>query len=343
MQKISKLFLTLGRFAIAILLFAYLATSGAIDWAALNNLLVSWRFTLVAFVTLLACFGLTSWRLCILMKSFGFHVSLPASLRLTFIGNFFNVCLPGATGGDVVRIYYAMQGNEGRRTEVATIIMMDRAIGMVALFLVPVLMTPLLFYGTDSLGILQPFLWLTAGCLGSLLLFLFFIALVRTRLEAILHSLAQSSTLGRYVGTVVSLTSSYWDHRGPITFGILLSIVNHILNVTVIGLLAYGLTLKDISWQVLSLIPFGFLANSLPITPGGLGVGEMAFEHLFNLGGLAGGAEALLGWRILMVMSGLIGLAIYLQRRNQCVFQMTQASNKAVRTYGIPQEPMSTN
>ena len=35
---------------------------------------------------------------------------------------------------------------------------------------------------------------------------------------------------------------------------------------------------------MLLLIPIGFLANSLPVTPGGLGVGEAAMESLFRMG-----------------------------------------------------------
>jgi uncharacterized membrane protein YbhN (UPF0104 family) len=67
------------------------------------------------------------------------------------------------------------------------------------------------------------------------------------------------------------------------------------------------------------LIPLGFTANALPFTPGGLGVGEAAFNKLFALAGLTGGAEALLGWRLLTILIGLLGLAFYLQGRKRFV------------------------
>ena len=51
----------------------------------------------------------------------------------------------------------------------------------------------------------------------------------------------------------------------------------------------------------------------MPLTPGGLGVGEAVFDHLFALAGLAGGAETMLGWRVLMVGVSLLGLVFYLQ------------------------------
>ena len=57
--------------------------------------------------------------------------------------------------------------------------------------------------------------------------------------------------------------------------------------------------------------------SSWPITPGGLGVGEVAFGKLFALAGFTGGVEALLGWRVLMALIGLVGLAFHLQGRQE--------------------------
>jgi hypothetical protein len=56
----------------------------------------------------------------------------------------------------------------------------------------------------------------------------------------------------------------------------------------------------------------GMLANALPVTPGGIGVGEAAFEQLFALaGGVAGGAMLILSWRIGMLPICLLGLIFY--------------------------------
>jgi uncharacterized membrane protein YbhN (UPF0104 family) len=67
-------------------------------------------------------------------------------------------------------------------------------------------------------------------------------------------------------------------------------------------------------------IPIGHIVNSLPLTPGGLGVGETAFNALFNITGLRGGAEALLCSRIWMGLVGLIGFAFYLRGIRRKVF-----------------------
>jgi uncharacterized membrane protein YbhN (UPF0104 family) len=63
----------------------------------------------------------------------------------------------------------------------------------------------------------------------------------------------------------------------------------------------------------------GLLANALPITPGGLGVGEAAFEGLFRSVGYGGGARLILAWRVGMLTLCCLGCALYITgaRRGQ--------------------------
>jgi hypothetical protein len=59
-----------------------------------------------------------------------------------------------------------------------------------------------------------------------------------------------------------------------------------------------GVLLPDMSpLAASSLALLGLIANVLPITPGGLGVGEAAADALFRLVGVAGGAALVTAWR----------------------------------------------
>lgn len=82
--------------------------------------------------------------------------------------------------------------------------------------------------------------------------------------------------------------------------------------VAAIALLALGSERADFSLQILPLVPLGMLANALPLTPGGIGVGEAAFESLFRSVGVNGGAEAILAWRLLTTVIDLCGGALLL-------------------------------
>jgi len=76
---------------------------------------------------------------------------------------------------------------------------------------------------------------------------------------------------------------------------------------------------QGFAWEMIILIPFENLANNLPVTPGGLGVGEAAFDALYKQAGLTGGGDSLLGWRLLRLLIGVFGLVFYLQGRRHFV------------------------
>ena len=64
--------------------------------------------------------------------------------------------------------------------------------------------------------------------------------------------------------------------------------------------------------QVTAVSPVGLLANALPISPGGIGVGEKSFDVLFNLVGGTGGGTTFLITRIFMYSPALIGGCVLL-------------------------------
>jgi len=55
------------------------------------------------------------------------------SLRLSFVGTFFNLVIPGAVGGDLVKAAYLARMNLPRTQAIATLLI-DRVVGLVGLF-----------------------------------------------------------------------------------------------------------------------------------------------------------------------------------------------------------------
>jgi uncharacterized protein (TIRG00374 family) len=66
--------------------------------------------------------------------------------------------------------------------------------------------------------------------------------------------------------------------------------------------------------KVIAVAPIGLLANALPITPGGLGVGEQVFDILYKLTGGTAGANSFLLARIFLSSPALLGVAIIIYR-----------------------------
>jgi uncharacterized membrane protein YbhN (UPF0104 family) len=307
-----------ARIAIGLGLLYYLVVSGALDWRSLGGLVDEWPLTFAAGGLLVGALFLIAWRLCLLLHAPGFDISLSSSLRLTLIGLFFNVSLPGAAGGDVVKIYYAAAGNEGRRTEVATILLLDRLAGLIALAVWPLLIAPFFFQIIMENRVIAALLGVglaVAIGLGGAVAVSFSSHFGPGSIAAkTLRRLPGGSLLERILLTV----HSYRAHRSALAKAIGVSLLAHTLTMGGMLVLAESMA-GGMAWEMALLMPLGFVANAIPLTPGGLGVGEAAFDTLFGMAGLQGGAEVLLGWRIFTLLFGLFGLGFYLRGRQRFV------------------------
>jgi uncharacterized protein (TIRG00374 family) len=329
MKRIPTQLFTVARIALALGVLLYLSVSGVINWAALGGLAVSWPLTLVAIAILVLNQLISAWRLCVLLRPRGFQLSLPASFRLTMVGAFFNVCLPGSVGGDVVRIYYATEGNEGRRAEVATIMVLDRAIGMLALLLWPLLVAPVflsLLSANDSLRML---LLGAAGLAVAMIAVMLLGTLSAVRHSRLVEWTIARLPLGGCMAQVVDTIHDFRNHAGALVAALGISLLAHTTAVAVTLIVARAISVNGFAWSMAMLLPLGFLVNAVPFTPGGLGVGEAAFGHLFALAGLEGGPEVLLGWRIVLLIGSLVGLAYYIPGRQRWIHQADEASPAA--------------
>jgi hypothetical protein len=315
LKRLSRILFTILRIAIAIALLVYLAVSGAISWSTLKGVVHAWPITLMALWVLLVATAAAAWRLCVLLKPHGFHLTVGSSLRLTLMGVFFNACLPGGTGGDVVKIYYAAEGNRGRRTEVATVLLLDRAVGMFAMLLWPLLAAPFFTGMIASSSLIQGLLW-TAGAIWLVMLACMLGSLSsRVRRSRLMCWIFRTLPLGRYAEQVFDTVHFYRHNTGTLLASVGISLLVITINVGVMLLIAKAVVPTGFAWKMSLLLPLGLLANALPVTPGGLGVGEASLDKLFAVAGLAGGAEIMLAWRMLSMLTGIIGLVYYLQGR----------------------------
>lgn len=318
------------RAVIGVTLLVYLGTSGLIKWKSLLGLAQAWPLTLAALVGLIIAFYIAAWRLAILMAAPGLHLTLGASLRLTLIGQFFSTFLPGGTSGDMMKIYYAARGNEGRRTEVATIMLFDRAVGMFALLLFPLLLVPFFPQLVAASPALRRILLVAASIAVAMLAGFLLCLSTRVRNSRLLLWLFRKMPLGAYAERMFDAVHGFGDHPGALLGSVVISLMGHVISAGTVIILAIATGGVVRSAEVSMLVPIGFLANTLPLTPGGLGVGEAAFSRLFRLAHIATGAEALLGWRLLTTLISLPGLIYYLQGRQQFI-QVKKESDDAER------------
>ena len=97
-----------------------------------------WTWGLWAIVTLGPTTFIMAWRLQLLLGTQEIKITLRDSLLLTFAGNFYNFAMPGTTGGDVYKAYYISKLTH-RRTEGITIVLLDRAVGLISFLILAAL------------------------------------------------------------------------------------------------------------------------------------------------------------------------------------------------------------
>src|SRR5215471_7713717 len=73
----------------------------------------------------------------------GMFMSWRRATMLFFVGLFFNLFMPGYTGGDFARLYYLMREFPQKKKEAILTVVMDRLIGVAALFVTAVFTTTL--------------------------------------------------------------------------------------------------------------------------------------------------------------------------------------------------------
>ena len=306
--------LALLRLAAGVGLLAYLAHAGVLDLRTLGALFSAWWLTAAAVALIFVDVALMALRLAVLFRPQGMHLTFRTSLQLTLVGFFFGIVLPGAATGDVVRAFYAARENAGRRAQIITILVVDRAVGMLSLLLLPLLFVPFFPGVLRQVPALRHILLLVAlmaaGMLAGFAVCLFH----RSLFDAFA---TRSPMMGRILGTL----AAYRRSVGALLWALVLSLGAN-LGVLVVTILAlFAMHPDAVAPRMCLVIPLGHIVNVVPLTPGGLGIGESAFNALFRLTGLHGGAEALLGFRLWSLLVGLPGLLLYLRGLKRHIFE----------------------
>jgi uncharacterized protein (TIRG00374 family) len=319
------------RLAAGIAILAYLAKSGIISFGALSKLLVGWPITLAAIGVFLVDIVLMALRTSWLFRPLGMKLTVWKSMQLTLVSIFFSTFLPGAGGGDLVKLFYATRENAGRRAEVATVLMFDRTIGFFAMLILPFFFVPMFLPLIQSVPMLRTILILIAYASGGLLA-VFLLCVFSQSFSSFLAR--ESLALPRWrklARRVLETIRTYGQSPGTLLGALVLSLLANLSVIAITVLAVLVLDPAGLSSKMCLVIPIGHVVNALPLTPGGLGVGETALNALFELTGLHGGAETLLFWRVWKAMVGLLGLFTYVRGISGMVF-VSESSPEEQRT-----------
>jgi len=296
------------------------------------------------FLAAIAAYGvvelLAAVRWIILLRVQDVHLGWWRTLRLLMIGIFFNLFMPGGTGGDVIKSYFLLKETPGKKGPALLAVLMDRLIGLVGLIVV------------SGIVIAWRWDWLTEGKQFEALNPLWLFNPVKTidwfshvpntvKLLYILLLVLGSSVVGILISFLV--TGFKLTHRLPANMpgrdhiidlsiaynqyakawpqslaALVISFGVHIGSFLVFYYAALSVHMKALLIDFLAIMPIINTLAALPISVGGAGVREGMFQEM--LGSLCGVpapmalATSLLGYAVLAFWA-IVGGIIYMTYR----------------------------
>lgn len=247
-------------------------------------------------------FGVTRWWR--LLRVAGCGTRWRDALRLTFLGLFFNLVLPGLTGGDLVKAGLAVRQHPETRADALVSVLIDRLLGLWALL---GLAAGVLLLGSQAS--LERLRWPVAlaflAATVGLAVALHPASRRLVRLETWIEKLPQARRLRK----LDRAAQIYGGHPLELAIAFGLSISNHLCTAGALWALggAFGASLGFAAF-----LAVGSVANTItavPVAPGGWGLGEAAYGTLFALVGSTAtlGVAVSVTYRLLLHAIGLGG------------------------------------
>ncbi len=316
-MKTSSVIKNLLKLALVVGLLVFLTKKGFLSLEATRNAFQHLDLILpaVALVFGSALLGVVRWRW--LLEAQGLRLTYKRTLELAFVGNFFNIALPGAVSGDLIKAFYIGKEVEGKRAGAFGSILFDRLVGVSALVLVSAVALMLNYHRFENSGLLagiRLMLIIAAICVVAFFSYLF---LVRESFDPLLRAFQWAEQKMERLGSLTRIyegVRTYHHHRWTVMKSLVLSIFVHCCVAFACYLFALALGDLDISrWAVFIVTPLGLLVTAVPVFPAGVGTGHAAFGWLYQFLGSQRGADVFSLYALCQISLGAIGGLVYLR------------------------------
>ncbi|RPJ75846.1 MAG: UPF0104 family protein [Acidobacteria bacterium] len=274
-------------------------------------------WVVAALALYLASLIVATWRWRLLLDA----QDMPFASRTLFssylVATFFNNFLPSNIGGDVVRIRDTA-GKMGSKTLAATVILIDRGIGLIGLVLVAALGATVAAGSTGAASVPLWPSWLWAGFLLATI-----VSAPAVIAPAGVGRLLQPLTIfhREWVGDrIVRITETlgrFREHPSAILGCFGGAVVVQTVLVLFYLAVARALGIPISAWHMAVIVPVSFVVQMVPVSVNGFGVREATFSVYFSRIGLPiESAMALsLGATGLIMLFSLSGAAVYVTGR----------------------------
>lgn len=305
MERIKNSSSTLLRYAIGAVILIWLFKTQQLN---LDSLLLIDRKTICWVIGICVVqFFLCAYRVKLLLEAHQIIVSFKRCLIYNAIGIYYSMILPGGMSGDAVRAYYFWRcsdkkGNTSRAAMLGSLIT-DRLLGTAVLLLLGLVAAT---FSYKRIGISFAYLAAVWGC------FIFFLCLYAIlcgthRYEWRFVEGSRFSSFRQRIQRLLATLDLSSYPVGIVLSSIVISVAVHMLTIFAIFIFANRLQSGLSFEQVMAIAPVGLVVNAIPISPGGIGVGEKSFELLFSLIGGQNGGNTFMLSRIFLFAPAIFG------------------------------------
>lgn len=246
------------------------------------------------------------------------RLSMRLAQKIYYISGFFITCLPGAVGGDMVRVWMTRSDHIPIGLAVNSVII-DRMLALVCILILMLLTLPVLSQALDmNLG------WVYAASAVTTLVALVLLYVTESVLSR-WHSV-------RVVGWALYLLRSIkrlLAHPGVLTLTVVMALAAHVCYALSGFVLAESMGMPMTVLQSLTFFPIVMFVTTLPISFGGWGVREAATVWLLGLVGIQAEAAVALSIQLAllyMIMSLPGGLMWFMHRKGRAPMEKAPLS-----------------
>jgi glycosyltransferase 2 family protein len=307
--------------------FLKIVVSGGLLYVLLSrvDLLQLWTIARTASPVWLATalavyFGMvvvSAWRWGLLLHAQHVAIGLARLVRSFLVATFFNNFLPSNIGGDVIRIRDTSRA-AGSKTTAATIVLLDRGIGLLGLVFVAAVGATRVAAGSEALGPIGPgMLWaiLCGGIAVATPMVMMPEAVGRMlRPLQVLHH----EWVGRQIDQLISALARFRAAPAALVQCFVGAIVVQGTIVVFYAAIARALSIPISLEHLAVLIPLSFIIQMAPVSVNGFGVREATFSLYFSRLQLPIESALALSFTsaVLLMVFSISGAVIYLTGKN---------------------------
>ncbi len=276
-------------------------------WKTTSNVELGWLMISLIFMGFTIVIGVIRWRIVLSVQ--GLKFSFRRAMGISLVAHFFNSFLLGATGGDLLKAYFASEETSHKKVETITTVAVDRLLGLFSMLL---FCSILALINWDVVISEKRFMAVMLLVLSMLFLSGMFMMLSfwggptnsRLKFELFLKKLPKGASLVRCIEACRSYGEKPSFLPRVLGWSMLLNFAC-VMQILALGL-GLGLDMGSHLLVIMLIVPAVICISALPITPSGIGIRENLYVALLSSTAIGIDQKAALSLSILAFAGSLL-------------------------------------